>query len=192
MTTPALHPTAHIPETGDPAPNVTVQNLDGRDVSLADLWQGAARGLALVLLRHYRCPFCREHAREIEKHRDNFANAGIAVVLVGCGSLGEAIAFRDDLEISHPIYNDPDRIVYQAYGVGEATAGSQLTPALLIGGLRAAARGFLPRRSSGNPMQLQGQFLIDRGGIIRSVARPALMSDIPSAFALLADAANLP
>jgi hypothetical protein len=59
-------------------------------------------------------------------------------------------------------------------------------------GISAARQGFLPKRSAGDPRQLQGQFLIDRMGIIRSVARPVVMGDIPTATAVLDDARSLP
>lgn len=180
-----------IPEVGDHAPDVTIQALDGSLVAVSDLWAHAEHGLALVFLRHYGCSFCMEHAREIERHRDRYADAGVAVALVGCGSLEEAAAFRDKLELTTAIYNDPERAAYRAYGVGTTTSGTILNPRVVAGGIRSLAKGYAPRRSSGDPLQLQGQFLIDREGIVRSVSRPRLMSDIPPATALLEDTRKL-
>ncbi len=180
-----------MPNVGDPAPDATIQALDGSVVVVAGLWRHAQLGLALVFLRHYGCSFCMEHAREIERRGEEFADAEVTVALVGCGSLDEAADFRDKLGLATAVYNDPESAAYRAYGVGKTTAGTILNPRVVAGGIRAMSKGYLPRRSSGDPLQLQGQFLIDRFGIIRSVSRPRLMSDIPSATALLEDARNL-
>lgn len=176
---------------GDIAPDLSIAALDGPDIQLREWWTRSRNGLALIFLRHYGCPFCREHARQVESHKAEFAGAGIDVVLIGCGTLEEAAAFRSDLGLTLPIGNDPDRDAYRAFGLGEATAGSMLNPTLLLGGIRALARGNMPRRSSGHPMQLQGQFLIDPQGIVRMADRPTLMSDIPSATELLRTARSL-
>jgi peroxiredoxin len=181
-----------IPVVGDLAPDITIQGFDGRSVALSSLWSGAERGLALVFLRHFGCPFCKEHARAIEAGKTDFAQAGISVAYIGCGTAEEAQAFQDDLNLTSPVYYDPERLSYHAYAIGDATAGSMFNPRVLVGGIRAAGRGYLPKRSSGNPLQLQSQFLIDRDGIIRSVTRPELMSDIPSADDLLEAARLLP
>lgn len=174
-----------LPGIGDAAPSSTVESLDGEVVALDTLWQVASCGLALVLLRHYGCPFCKAHAQAIETRAQDFRDLGLEIALVGCGDLDEARRFAVEQRITVPLYNDPHRLAYQAYGVGEASATSILNPKVLLGGARAATRGFLPKRSSGNPLQLQGQFLIDRDGLIRSISRPALMSDIPSVESLL-------
>ncbi|MEJ7900838.1 MAG: peroxiredoxin-like family protein [Thermomicrobiales bacterium] len=179
-------------DTGDLAPDASVQTLNGDPVDLSTLWKGTDRGLAIVFLRHYGCPFCKEHAREIDSRSSELRSAGVSIAFIGCGSSDEARAFRDELRLNNPVFNDPDRKAYEAYGIGVASAGAVLNPRVMAGGVRAAAKGFLPRRSSGNPLQLQGQFLVGRDGIIHSVSRPAVMSDIPPASDLLAQAMSLP
>ncbi len=185
-------PATALPGIGDPAPDAIVETLNGDTVALSTLWSGADRGLAIVFLRHYGCPFCKEHAREIDSHSADLRHAGVAVALIGCGSSDEARRFRDDLRLNIPLFNDAEREAYAAYGLGLASAGSLLNPKVMAGGVRAAAKGFLPKRSSGHPLQLQGQFLIGCDGVIRSASRPAVMSDIPPASDLLAEAMSLP
>ena len=180
-----------IPDVGELAPDAIIQATSDRDITLSSLWEATERGLALVFLRYYGCPFCKEHAQAIEARRHEFRSAGIDVVFVGCGTVDEAWDFRESLGLSSPVYNDPDRDAYRAYGLGEASTSSMFNPRVIGGGVRAAVKGHLPGRSSGNPLQLQGQFLIDRQGIIRAAARPTLMSEIPSADALLRDALAL-
>lgn len=186
------HATAHLPKLGDPAPDVPIQTLNGNPVDLSILWEGADRGLALVFLRHYGCPFCREHAREIDSQSGTLRGAGLSVALIGCGTGEEARAFREELGLNTPVFNNPDRSAYAAYGLHSASPGSLLHPRVIAGGVRAATRGFLPRRAQGDPLQLQGQFLIGRDGIIAAAFRPSVMSDIPSTSDLLAASMSLP
>lgn len=187
----AARAAAHLVGPGDRAPDATVLTTETRPVPLSGLWSGSRTGLALVFLRHFGCPFCREHARELDGRREGFEEAGVDIVMIGPGTPAEAAAFAGKLGLRDSVMTDPERTAYRAYGLAEASARSLLDPRVIAGGVRAAARGFLPRTSSGNPLQLQGQFLIDRDGIIRSATRPRLMSDIPSATALLADARAL-
>lgn len=174
-------------------PAVTFLDADGEEVALGDLYAaaGVRRGLALVFLRHFGCPFCREHARELNQKRDAFRAAGVEIVMIGTGAAADAAAFRRELDLRDPVYTDPDGDAYRAFGLAEAPLRSLLDPRVLAGGARAATKGFLPRKPRGRAMQLQGQFLIDRSGTIRSATRPRLMSEIPSASVLLADARAL-
>ena len=193
-TTPTLVPAAQfgsLVEPGDAAPDATVLTVDNTPVNLSSFWSGSRAGLALIFLRHFGCPFCREHAQALHQRRDAFGRAGVEIVMIGPGTPAEAAAFVDEAGLVAPVLSDRDRTAYRAYGLGQAPVRSLLDPRVIRGGFRAATKGFLPRTSSGNPLQLQGQFLVDHTGIIRSATRPRLMSDIPSATALLAAAEAL-
>lgn len=181
---------ASIPAVGDAAPEVTFLDADGEKVVLSDLY-GIFKGLALVFLRHFGCPFCKEHARELNRKRDAFGAAGVEIVMIGTGTAEQADAFRRELDLRDPVLTDPAGEAYRAFGLVEAPLRSLLDPRVIAGGARAAIKGFLPRKPQGRPLQLPGQFLIDRSGTIRSVARPRVMSEIPSASALLNDARAL-
>lgn len=179
-----------LPGVGDAAPEVTFLDASGATVKLADLYSETDRqlGLALVFLRHFGCPFCREHARELNREQDAFLAAGVEIVMIGTGTAEQAAAFRRELGLRNRVLTDPHGAAYREFGLVEASLQSLLDPRVLAGGARAAMKGFLPRKPEGRALQLQGQFLIDRSGTIRSVARPRVMSEIPSAATLLADA----
>jgi peroxiredoxin len=181
-----------IPEPGDAAPDAEVQTLNGDTVHLSVLWSTADRGLALIFLRHFGCPFCKEHAHDVDARTSAFRAAGLAVAFVGCGTADEARAFRDDLRLKNPVFIDPTRTAYRAYGLEVANAAAVFNPRVVAGSVRAAVKGYLPRKSSGNPLQLQGQFLIGWNGVIKTLSRPTMMSDIPDSSDLLADAMSLP
>lgn len=184
---------AAVPGVGDAAPKVAFLDADGATVTLADLYagSGAQRGLALVFLRHFGCPFCKEHAQALNRRREAFGELGIEIVMIGTGTAEQAAAFRRELDLRNRVLTDPDGAAYRAFGLVEAPLRSLLDPRVLAGGGRAAMKGFLPRKPQGRPLQLPGQFLIDRSGTIRSVSRPPVMSEIPSVTALLADARAL-
>ncbi len=173
------------------APDATVLTVENRPVALSGLWSASEMAEEDEGKPVFGCPFCKEHARELHQQRTGFADAGVNIVMIGPGTPAEAATFAEELGLGNPVLTDPDRSAYRAYGLAEAPVRTLLDPRIIAGGVRAAAKGFLPRRSSGNPLQLQGQFLIDRHGIIRSATRPRLMSDIPSAKALLAEARAL-
>lgn len=179
------------PSIGDPAPDGTARDAGDRELALSTLWSGSARGLALVFLRHFGCPFCKEHAVGFQTRRHEFQRAGIDVAMIGPGTVDEAAAFRDQLGLSHLVLADHGRDLYRAYALGEASIAQLLHPLVLAGGLRAMRKGFMPKLSRGNGLQLQGQFLIDTSGVIRVAERVARMSDIPSPRAFLAEAAVL-
>ena len=170
---------------GNPAPIAPVTAPSGEPIAIDQLWHANPGGLALIFLRHYGCPFCKEHARAINERSREFADAGVTVLLIGCGTAEEAREFQATYAPNLAVGNDPERIAYQAYGLGTATVASLAHPKVLAGGVRAAAKGFLPRKSTGHPLQLQGQFLIDPTGTIQVAERPILMSDIPGPDTLL-------
>ena len=170
-----IHPTI-----GDPAPNVTVTTIEGDTQQLEPLWLGSEKGIALVFLRHYGCPFCRNHARKIDRARQAFADAGLSVALIGSGTLHEAREFNRAVQLAVPLYNDPERIAYAAYGLGHASLASVLHPSVIGSGILSTIRGNVPHRSTGDPMQLQGQFIVDFQGIVRFQDRPTRMNQTAS------------
>jgi hypothetical protein len=162
-----------------------VLDSTGKSHNLCEYWEAADKGIALVFVRHFSCPFCREHVKGPKRHRSRFLAAGIDVIVVGNGSSGQARVFSHEMQTPFPVLTDPTGSAYHAFGLGKASKAAMLEPRALLGGIRAAIKGHFPKRPQGDPLQLQGQFLIDSNGIIWHADRPSRMSDIPSADALL-------
>lgn len=59
--------------------------------------------------------------------------------------------------------SDPERALYDAFGLRRASAGEVLSPRSWGSGLKAVLSGHLPGRPVGDPLVLSGQFLV-RGG----------------------------
>ena len=188
-------PANRIPQPGDFAPDVTLRDADGAEGLLSDLWTRTPRGLVLIFLRHFGCPFCREQATQLRRDYDRFGAAGLHLVAVGQGTPEEGARFQRRLKLPYPILVDTDRAAYAAYGLREGTAGEMSGPAVGIAFFRSLLRGHLPGSwrvgAGGSVMQLHGEFLIDREGILRYAVRPTRPSDIPTTDNLLAAAREL-
>ena len=110
--------------------------------------------------------------------RDNKAaldTADINVVLVGMGKPAEAEKFRQELDVAFPLICDPEKHLYGTYGLKKATFGQIASPGLLLKGLQAVSQGHFLGRPQGDPMQMPGTFIIDKGGrfLLQHFARDA-------------------
>ena len=110
--------------------------------------------------------------------RDNrtiLVAADIDVVLVGMGTPAEAEKFRQELDLPFPLICDPEKHLYGRYGLKKATIRQIASPGLLMKGLQAVSQGYFPARPQGDPMQMPGTFVIDKGGrfLLQHFARDA-------------------
>lgn len=179
------------PQPGDPAPDLTLRDETGTALRLSDLWGRAPRGLALIFVRHFGCPFCRSHVAAVRDAAARFREEGVRIVVIGMGSPEECARFRQRHRLTFPVLSDPERAAYRAYGLPEGETGQVSGRQELASGMRLALRGILPGRPRGNPRQLGGDVLIDREGVIRSIRRSRRAADVPDPEALLTAAHEL-
>src|SRR5690349_15511636 len=79
-------------KSGDRAPLVTLDDDTGRPRELADLWRD--RALVLLFVRHFGCPFCREHLADVRDRYGEFVEAGGEVAVITMGTPEQAATFR--------------------------------------------------------------------------------------------------
>ncbi|MBA2278140.1 MAG: AhpC/TSA family protein [Chloroflexia bacterium] len=127
----------------------------------------------------------------MRRDHDRFGAAGLHVVAVGQGTPAEAARFQRRLKLPYAVLADPERAAFRAYGLREGTVGEVAGAGAVVAFVRALLRGDLPGRVVGNALQLHGEFLIDREGIVRYTVRPTRSSDIPSTQALIDAARDL-
>ncbi|MEO0531963.1 MAG: redoxin family protein [Planctomycetota bacterium] len=117
-------PVANTVEVGDTAPTVTLPDLSGQTVDLADTF--AAGRTVLVVLRGYpgyQCGICNRLASGYIGAADQFADAGLSVVMVypgeSAGLSGKAEEFLGDrtLPAGVTMLLDPDYELVDAYGL---------------------------------------------------------------------------
>jgi len=177
------------PTVGDTAPDVGLVDADNQPTRLATLWQ--QQPLVLLFLRHLGCPFCRELVADVRDQYPEFHRSGAEVAAVTMGTAQQAAQFRAGLKLPFPCLADPAREAYQAFGVPRGGVTQIVGPAVWAAGLKAALRGGagIP---IGDPLQLQGIFIIDRRGVVRYAYRATNSADRPSAAELLDALAALP
>jgi ligand-binding SRPBCC domain-containing protein/peroxiredoxin len=123
---------------------------------------------------------------QLHRSKAQFEDNGFQVVLVGLGTPDQAETFKEQFSLSFPIICDPEKELYQTYGLGRVSVASMASPFLLLKGLKTLSRGHTPGVPQGDVMQMPGVFLIDTSGNIRYAHYSKDPSDNPSIETLLA------
>ena len=169
---------------GREAPEATLRDQDGHEVTLASLWQ--AQPTMLVFLRHFGCPHCRGHAIQLRRDEAKYRAAGGQIVLVGLGEPDKAASFRADLDLPFPVLCDTDRAVYRAYGL---TRRMNLLREVASPAGVAHYAGDIARYgialTEQDMFQLGGVFIIDRAGTLRFTFTAMRAADFPPTLTLL-------
>ena len=121
-----------------------------------------------------------------------FRSAGARVVLVGLGTREETVAFKVKYDIPFEIIVDPDRRLFRAFQLPQASGKSLLSVGMAIKGLSAMARGHGIGVPKGDVRQLPGVFIIDAGGTIQFSHYAKDPSDHPGADELLKHLESVP
>jgi len=100
-------------EPGDAAPEFTLPDADGNQVSLAQL-----RGQRVIIYFYPAAmtPGCTKQACDFRDSNADLSNAGFAVLGISPDSPAKLARFRDQEGLTFPLLSDPDRSVLQAYG----------------------------------------------------------------------------
>jgi peroxiredoxin Q/BCP len=104
---------------GDTAPDFTLSDADGNDVSLKSL-----RGQKVVVYFYPAAmtPGCTKQACDFRDNLSSLKSAGYAVVGISPDKPEKLAKFRDRDSVNFPLLSDPDRSTLQAYGAfGEKT-----------------------------------------------------------------------
>ena len=102
-------------------------------------------------------------------HRERIDAAGATVVAVGFDSPGRMLR---GIDFPWPVLVDGDRVAYREYGLGRAPLSYALSLGWLPGYLRKLASGDPLKRPGLDVMQLGGDFVIDREGVV-ALAHPS-------------------
>ncbi len=100
-------------KTGDQAPEFTLPDADGNEVSLADL-----RGQKVIVYFYPAAstPGCTKQACDFRDNLSSLASAGYAVLGISPDSPAKQARFRDKESVNFPLLCDPSRQVLEAYG----------------------------------------------------------------------------
>ena len=109
--------------------------------------------------------FCREHAVQLHRDRDQFEAAGVELAVIGQGKPEQARHFKEQQNVDLRLLVDPDRKTYKAAGAKVASVAELLGPRVALRGLRSAASNrVIQGRTIGHPAQLGGVLVVAPGG----------------------------
>ncbi|HMO02160.1 MAG TPA: redoxin domain-containing protein [Oligoflexia bacterium] len=144
---------------------------DGSQLSLAELSETTP--LVLIMIRHVGCTFCRETLDRLARELKNFSgDAPLKIVVVGLSSVDSIRALLTEYGLSDLlVLSDPDQIVYRAFeikrgGFWQLFGARELWSGIVRGGLFKYGLGGV----EGDPFQLPGSALIDRGRVVKTVS----------------------
>ncbi|WP_405145329.1 thioredoxin-dependent thiol peroxidase [Sphaerisporangium sp. NBC_01403] len=116
-------------EPGDAAPDFTLPDAEGKDISLESF-----RGKRVILYFYPAAmtPGCTKQACDFRDSLDGLAAAGITVLGVSKDSPQKLAKFTERDSLTFPLLSDPELAVHQAYGAyGEKTMYGRTTVGVL-------------------------------------------------------------
>jgi peroxiredoxin Q/BCP len=99
--------------TGEPAPDFTLPDADGQQVSLSGL---RGRKVIVYFYPAASTPGCTTQACDFRDSLASLQAAGFAVLGVSPDAPDKLRRFRDEEGLTFPLLSDPDRQVLEAYG----------------------------------------------------------------------------
>lgn len=126
----------------------------------------------VVFLRHLNCIYCRESLAELKRLREQIEANGVRIATVHMGSEEQAEELLSLFGLSDVArFSDPERKLYNAFGLERTTLGKMLGPTTWLGMIRAGLRSrSLPGNKLkgivGDVLQMPGVFLINDGRIV--------------------------
>ncbi|MFB7878708.1 thioredoxin-dependent thiol peroxidase [Nocardia sp. NPDC056064] len=109
----------HRLSPGDPAPDFTLPDADGKDVSLSD-YRG--RKVIVYFYPAASTPGCTKQACDFRDNLAELGGAGIDVVGISPDKPAKLAKFRDAEGLTFPLLSDPERDVLKEWGAfGEKT-----------------------------------------------------------------------
>jgi thioredoxin-dependent peroxiredoxin len=100
-------------QPGDAAPDFTLPDADGKDVTLSSL-----RGQRVIIYFYPAAmtPGCTKQACDFRDSKRDLSDAGYAVLGISPDSPAKLAKFRERDGLTFPLLSDPDRGVLKAYG----------------------------------------------------------------------------
>ncbi|KAK6942874.1 Peroxiredoxin-like 2A/B/C [Dillenia turbinata] len=112
--------------TADMLDKVEVFDLKGNAIPISDLWKD--RKAVVAFARHFGCVFCRKRADYLASYKDRMDASGVALALIGPGSVDQARAFSEQTKFKGEVYADPSHSSYDALRFVSGV-GTTFTPA---------------------------------------------------------------
>ena len=121
----------------------------------------------------------------MRRKEEQFQQLGARIVLVGLGTVEETAAFKAQYNVPFSMVADPEKQLFKAFQLKQATPKALLSAGMAMKGLAALAKGHGIGIPKGDVRQLPGVFIIDTDGRIRFSHFAKDPADHPAADDLL-------
>ncbi len=105
---------------GDPAPDFTLPDAEGNQVSLSalrsEVGRAGGRGIIIYFYPAAMTPGCTKQACDFRDSRSDLSGAGFTVLGISPDAPAKLAKFRDAERLTFPLLSDPSREVLKAYG----------------------------------------------------------------------------
>jgi len=159
---------AHL-KFNDPAPDLEMQDVDGKPVMLSSFWK--QKTLILAFTRHFGCPQCKEMVDHLVIASPEFKNKNLGLVIVTQGRPEEAKVFCSERAPGVQCLADPARRAYQEYGLERANVWQSFLSLKVWRSNRRLKkeRGWKTELAPAgqDAMQMAGTFIISSDGRVR-------------------------
>ncbi|MEP7025734.1 MAG: thioredoxin-dependent thiol peroxidase [Actinomycetota bacterium] len=98
---------------GDLAPDFTLQDADGKDVTLSSLRSQRA---IIYFYPAAMTPGCTKQACDFRDSRSDLSDAGFAMLGISPDKPAKLAKFAEKEGLTFPLLSDPDRTVLESYG----------------------------------------------------------------------------
>ncbi len=148
---------------GDPAPDFTLPDADGKDVSLSD-YRG--RRVIVYFYPAASTPGCTKQACDFRDSLASLAAAGVDVIGISPDPPAKLARFRDNETLTFPLLSDPTKETLQSWGAyGEKTMYGKTVTGVLRSTLVVSADGKIEQaqynvRATGHVAKLRKELAI--------------------------------
>lgn len=148
---------------GDVAREFSVFDGFGRQINLNDYSGGK---LLLSFYRYASCPLCNLRVHDLIEKHSSFKERGLEMIGFFQSPKESLLTYLGKQKPPFPIIPDPDRKVYQLYGVESSWFGF-IKGLKIRDFLKAKKKGFSPGKMEGKKNLIPADFLIDKNQIIQ-------------------------
>jgi len=148
---------------GDAFPDLTLESVDGT-VRLSERW--AVGPLVVAFMRHFGCPFCREHLILLGRAYHQICGAGGDAVAVFQYGPESTERFCQSRSVPFDCLGDPARDGYRSVALGRGPRKEYLSLKVLRQRKRVRAVGARAGIPKGDVAQRPGTFVVDPGGTV--------------------------
>ena len=144
-------------QPGQPAKNFSAEDISGNTVALHDF---KGKRLMLSFYRYAACPLCNLRVHHLIQRHASFVERNLHPVAVFQSPKESILKYVGKQSIPFPVIADPERMLYQLYGIESSWSGFIKGSLRLASVTSALMKGFFPGKMEGIKSMVPADFLI--------------------------------